>query len=59
VTTYRTFVEAANELGTWVPAVPVSPPTYNAGSTETLVYRHPQPITALAQEYLRLRVVRQ
>jgi hypothetical protein len=53
------FVEAANELGTWTPAVQVSPPAYHASGTETLVFRHPQPMAGQAQQYLRLRVTRQ
>jgi hypothetical protein len=53
------FVEAASELGTWVPAVQVNPPTYNTGGTETLEFRYPQPMSAQSQQFLRLRVVRQ
>jgi hypothetical protein len=49
-------IEATGDLGTWIPAVQVGLPTYNAGGTETLTYRHPQVMTGEAQQFLRLRI---
>ena len=52
-------VEASTDLASaWTSAVLVSGPINNGNGTEIYVYRHPLPLTALPQQFLRLKVTR-
>ncbi|MEO7318426.1 MAG: lamin tail domain-containing protein, partial [Chthoniobacteraceae bacterium] len=52
-------VEASGDLSApWSAGVLVSGPSNNGDSTETLIYRHPVPMSGQPQQYLRIRFTR-